>query len=146
MGYTINSTWTRLRQKDIEKLNKIIDDEYCIELEIGRKLNLMKQFDKALNEALENFNFKVVNEFMVAHNWEWAMYKDGKQYYKVPSWDEMKDAIKNDMYKHALYNILELKETHETISSGGLVLDMGIEGNDVWVQIYFDIATFCFDD
>lgn len=35
MGYQINSTWTKLRRKDIEKLNAIIDDEY---LYLGQRL------------------------------------------------------------------------------------------------------------
>ena len=35
MGYQINSTWTKFRRKDIEKLNEIIDDEY---LYLGQRL------------------------------------------------------------------------------------------------------------
>ena len=39
MGYKINSNWTKEQKNDVEKLNKILDNSYCQELEISRKIN-----------------------------------------------------------------------------------------------------------
>lgn len=142
MGYQINSTWTKLREKDINKLNKIIDDEYCIELEIGRKLNLMEKFNKAFNEAIKNFNFDIVIKFMKDNNWKWFHSEDGKDFYEVPTRSYMIDRMKEDFLKHGLYEIIELDKTSYGVSSGGIVFEMNIVGNECYVEIYFDISHF----
>ena len=142
MGYKINTTWKQLHKNDIEKLNEIIDDEYCNELEIGRKLRLMKVFEEKLNEAIEDFNFNNVIKFMTMTNWEWSNYNG---HYSVPCREEIIECIKVDFFKHGLYEIIELG--HKTYGSitGGLVFDMGITADyptkdTVYVNIYFDIA------
>jgi len=145
MGYQINSTWTEFRRKDIEKLNKIIDDEYCNELEIGRKLHIMEVFEKKLNEVINDFNFDNVIKFMKMTNWTWSMYKNGKSYEAIPNRKEIIDTIKVDFFKHGLYNIIELGHKEYGSSTGGLVFDMGMTtdyptDDTTYVNIYFDIA------
>ena len=142
MGYQINSVWTRLRKDDIERLNEIIDDEYCVEQEIGRKLNLMNKLTEAFDEELNRFNFDAVLSFMNGHDWKWAFYEDSKSFYKVPDKDDIIKTLKTDFLKHALYDIIERGKTEAGTESGGLVLNIGIDGNDVWCRIYFDIAHF----
>lgn len=147
MGYQINSAWTKLREKDILELNKIIDDEYCNEIEIGRKLNIMEAFEKKLDEAINDFDFDTVIKFMKSVNWEWAHYKNGKHYYAVPSRADIIDSIKSN-FKHGLYNIIELNKKNYCVSGGGIVFDMGMKmdyplSDTIWIDIYFDIAHFC---
>ena len=142
MGYKINSTWTKLRERDIEKLNKIIDDEYCNELEIGRKLNLMDKLTKAFDKELATIDFDIITNYMEMNNWTWAMYKNGKSFYKVPSKEYIIDSLRNETLKHALFNIIELKKKEYYVESGGLVFNMGINDDEssIWCRIYFDIA------
>ena len=142
MGYEINSTWTRLREKDIKKLNAIIDDEYCNELEIGRKLNIMEKFNKAFYEAVSNFRFDIVLKFMKDNDWEWYHYKNGKSFYAVPTEEHFIEVLKNDYLKHGLYDILELGKTSFSMSGGGIVFSMDMIGNNCYVDIAFDIAHF----
>ena len=59
MGYEINSTWTRMHKTDIEELNDIIDDKYCREMEIARKLNLMKKFKEAFDKEINSLENEV---------------------------------------------------------------------------------------
>ena len=146
MGYQINSTWTRLRKDDIERLNEIIDDEYCIEQEIGRKLNLMEKLTDAFDEEVNRFNFDVVLEFMNSHDWKWAFYENGKSFYKVHDKDDIIKTLKTDFLKHALYDIIELGKSEAGTESGGLVIDMGVHGSDVWCRINFDIAHYTSDE
>jgi hypothetical protein len=145
MGYQINSTWTKLREKDIKKLNEIIDDEYCRELEIGRKLNIMKKFNEAFNKAVSEFRFDIVLDFMKEHNWEWFHYENGKSFYAVPTEEHMIDVMKNDYLKHGLYEIIELGKTSFSMSGGGIVFSMDVIGNECYVEIGFDIAHFTKD-
>jgi len=142
MGYQINSLWSKLRKNDIEKLNSIIDDEYCNELEIGRKLHIMKIFDELLEEALNTFNFDVVLQFMQNKNWEWYLRDDT---YGVPSKEDIIHEIRSDFYKHGLFKIIELNEKSYGMSGGGIVFEMGMDGNypdknNCYLNIYFDIA------
>lgn len=145
MGYQINSAWTKLREKDIQKLNSIIDDGYCKELEIGRKLNIMEKFNKAFYKAISEFNFDIVLNFMRDNNWEWAHYENGKSFYEVPTEEHMIDVMKNDYLKHGLYNILELGKTSYSVSGGGIMFSMDMIGNECYVEIGFDIAHFTKD-
>jgi hypothetical protein len=123
MGYKINTTWTQLHKNDIEKLNEIIDDEYCNELEIGRKLRLMEVFEEKLNEAIEDFNFYNVIKFMTMTDWKWSNYNG---HYSVPNRKEIIECIKVNLFKRGLYEIIELGHKTYGSSTGGLVFDMGI--------------------
>ena len=143
MGYKINSVWAQLRKNDIEELNSIIDDEYCNELEIGRKLNLMKEIKKAFNKELESFNFDTVIKFMNDNNWEWANY-DGTLQYAIPTKEKMIEHLRSNL-KHGMYKIIKLNEKSYQTFSGGIVFSINIIGNDVYVSIYFDIAHFVKD-
>ena len=146
MGYKINSPWTELRKDDIIRLNEIIDDQYCNELEIGRKLNIMEAFEKEFNKALNDFDFEIVINYMKSVNWEWALYKNGKSYYGVPTAHDIIDSLKSHL-KHGLFNIIELNKKEYGVSGGGIVFDMGMKTDyptrdTIWVDIYFDIAHF----
>ena len=142
MGYEINSTWTKIHENDIKKLNEIIDDEYYKELEIGRKLNIMKKFNKAFYEAVSNFRFDIVLKFMKDNNWEWHHYENGKSFYAVPTKEHFIEVLKNDYLEHGLYDILELGKTSFSMSVGGIVFSMDMIGDNCYVNIGFDIAHF----
>lgn len=151
MGYQINTTWTELRRAEIERLNEIIDNEYYNELEIARKLRIMTTFEKKLEEAIEDFNFDVVIEFMKQHNWKWAHFKDGKSYMAVTDKEDIIDSIKQNFFKHALFDLIELNKKEFSCSTGGLVFFMGYDGDwcdddSAWLTIYFDIANYVGDD
>ena len=141
MGYEINTTWRKLRQNDIEELNKIIDDEYCNELEIGRKLNIMKKFNEEFEKELNNINWDSILKFMTENNWQWVFY-DGKENFRVPTKSEIVTRLRNDYLKHGLYEIIELGKDNYSTFSGGFNIDMGYYGNIYYVNIYFDIAHF----
>lgn len=141
MGYKINSTWTQLRADDIKKLNEIIDDEYCIEKEIGLKLNIMNKFEELFSKAIEEINWNGIIKFMEANNWEWAFYDNGLNY-RVPTKTEMINRLREDFLKPGLYKIIEVGEKKYSSYSGGFVIEMGHEGDNFWLNIYFDIANF----
>ena len=143
MGYKINSTWAQIHKNDIEELNSIIDDEYCNELEIGRKLNLMKKIKRAFDEELNSFNFDTVLKFMNDNNWEWINYDDISKY-AIPTKERIIKRLRTDL-KHGMYHIIELKEKSYQVFSGGIVFGIDITDNDVCVSIYFDIAHFVKD-
>lgn len=145
MGYQINSTWAQLRENDIKKLNEIIDDEYCRELEIGRKLNIMKKFNEAFDKAIKDFRFDIVLNFMKEHNWEWIHYEGGKSFYAVPTKGRFIEVLKNEYLKHGLYEIIELGKKSFSLSGGGIVFSMNMIGNECYVEIGFDIAHFVED-
>ena len=147
MGYQINSTWTRLREKDINRLNKIIDNEYCIEQEIGRKLHIMEVFENLLEEELNRLRFDIIEPFMQAANWEWSFYENGKSFYKIPDKNDMIKMIKREFFDHALYDIIELGKKEYTCSTGGFVFNAGINGDypskdNCYLSIWFDISHF----
>ena len=142
MGYEINSTWTQLRRKDIEELNKIIDDKYCRELEIGRKLNIMKKFKHEFDEEIASLNWDNILKFMEENNWKWYM---GGSFdnQATPTKEEMIEMLKTDFLKHGLYVIIELGKDRYSSFSGGFNVEMGYNGvNNYWVHICFDIAHF----
>jgi hypothetical protein len=143
MGYKIDSTWKQSRKNDIEELNSIIDDEYCNELEIGHKLNLMKKIKDAFHKALESFNFDIVLKFMNDNNWEWINY-DGDVGYAIPTKEIIIENLKTDL-KHGMYRIIELNEKSYQVFSGGILFEINIIGNNAYVSIYFDIAHFVKD-
>ena len=145
MGYEINSTWTRLRENDIKELNKIIDDEYCRELEIGRKLNIMKKFNEAFWKEVSKFKFDIVLNFMKEHNWEWIHYENGTSFYAVPTKEHIIDVLKNEHLKHGLYEIIKLGKTSYAVESGGIMFNMDMRDNEYYVNIRFDIAHFTED-
>ena len=139
MGYAINTTWTRLRRNDIEKLNEIIDDEYCRELEIGRKLNVMKKFKDEFDKEINSLNWERITNYMEENNWQW--YMGGRlDNCAIPTKEEMIERLKTDFLKHGLYEIIELGKDRYSSFSGGFNVEMGYEGNTYWVHICFDIA------
>lgn len=142
MGYKINSTWTKLREDDIKKLNEIIDDKYCCEREIGRKLNIMKKFNEAFQKEVSKFRFDIVLKFMKEHDWEWIHYENDKSFYAVPTKKDIIDVLKNEHLKHGLYEIIELGKTSYIVESGGIIFKMYIHDGKYYVDIMFDIAHF----
>lgn len=141
MGYAINTTWTQLRRKDIEELNKIIDDEYCRELEIGRKLHMMKAFTEEFNKEIESLNWDSIIKFMGDNNWKWYMGGDLDNF-QIPTKEQMIERLKTDFLKHGLYGIIELGKDRYSSFSGGFNVEMGCNGDRYWVHICFDIAHF----
>lgn len=147
MGYQINSAWTRLREKDINRLNEIIDDKYCIEQEIGRKLHIMEVFENLLEEEFNCLKWSNIKNFMNANNWEWSFYENGKSFYKIPDIGDMRKMIRREFFNHALYDIIELGKKEYTCSTGGFVFNMGMTGEypskeNCYLNIWFDIAHF----
>lgn len=141
MGYEINSTWTRMHKTDIEELNDIIDDKYCREMEIARKLNLMKKFKEAFDKEINSLNWDNITKFMQENEWVW--YIGGELHnMAIPTKDEMIARLKLDFLKDGLYEIIELGEESYSSFSGGFYFNMGINGNDCFVNIFFDIAHF----
>lgn len=138
MGYEINSIWTEYHKKEIDELNEIIDNEEYIEREISKKLDIKRRFEKELNDELNFFNFDAVIHVMKLYNWQWI--DDIKTWtYKTPSRTDIIKQI-NDLFKEGLYRFIEQNETHYTVSTGGIVLNMGRKGDNMWVNIWFDIA------
>lgn len=140
MGYEINSTWTRLRQDDIKKLNEVIDNKYCRELEIGRKLDVMKKFTEEFENEIQSLNWDSITKFMHYSNWEW--YMGGRlDNYAIPTKEEMIERLAGtDFLKHGLYEIIELGKDRFSTFSGGFNFEMGYNGSTYWVHICFDIA------
>lgn len=141
MGYAINTTWTQLRRNDIEKLNEIIDDEYCREREIGRKLNMMKNFEEEFDKEINSLNWERITNYMKENNWKW--YMGGRlDNYAIPTKEEMIESLKTQFIKHGLYEIIELGKERYSSFSGGFNVEMGCNGDRYWVHICFDIAHF----
>lgn len=141
MGYEINSVWTKLKEKDIRKLNEIIDDKYCKEHEIAIKLYIMNKFNDALNDEILVVNWDNVLRFMRENNWTWYLDDD----YKIPTKEEIIERIRTDYFNPGLYQILEKGENRYSVFSGGIVFEMGYSGHygdNYWVSIYFDIAHY----
>lgn len=145
MGYKINSDWTRFHENEINRLNEIIDDEHCNEVEIGRKLNIMHRFEDEFNKEIENLNWDSILKFMNDTNWQWCFY-DSVSNYRVPTKEEIIKRLRNDYFKRCLYHIIELRETHYSSFSGGFSVELGYIGDNCWVNIYFDIAHFWEDE
>lgn len=141
MGYKINSVWTKIHENDIKKLNEIIDDGYCIELEIGRKLNMMKRFNDAFDKEVKSLYWENIIDFMKEHNWTWYM---GGNFDNcaIPTKEEMVERLKSDFLKRGLYEIIELGKDRFSSFSGGFNFEMGINEGNYWVNICFDIAHF----
>ncbi len=75
---------------------------------------------------------------MKLYNWQWI--DDIKTWtYKTPSRTDIIKQIK-DLFKEGLYRFIEEGEKDYTVSTGGIVLNMGRNGDNVWVNIWFDIA------
>jgi len=147
MGYQINSTWTRLRENDINHLNEIIDDEYCNEQVIAAKLHILEVFEELLDEELNRLRFDVIQTFMKENNWVWAFYENGKSYVAVPNINQMIKFIKEDFFKHALFEFIELNKKEYTVSGGGFVFSAGMNGDypskdNCYLNIWFDISHF----
>ena len=142
MGYEINSTWTRLRQDDIKKLNEVIDNKYCQELEIGRKLNVMKKFTEEFENEIQSLNWDNITNYMKENNWQW--YMGGRlDNYAIPTKEHMIERLASaDFLKRGLYEIIELGKDRFSTFSGGFNFEMGYNGSTYWVHICFDIAHF----
>ena len=141
MGYEINTTWKRMRKDDIERLNQIIDDEYCNELEIGRKLNIMKKFNEEFEKEIKNIYWSNILDYMKTNNWTWYMGGNFDNY-GIPTKGEMIERLKTDFLKHGLYEIIELGKDRYSSFSGGFNVEMGIYEGNYYVHICFDIAHF----
>lgn len=141
MGYEINSAWTRMRKTDIEELNDIIDDKYCREMEIARKLNLMKKFKEAFDKEINSLNWDNITKFMQENEWAW--YIGGELHnMAIPTKEEMIARLKIDFLKDGLYEIIELGKESYSSFSGGFYFNMEINGNNCLANIFFDIAHF----
>ena len=141
MGYEIDTTWKRLHESDIKKLNKIIDDGHCNEMEISRKINIMKCFERSFNMAVDNFNFSSVIKFMKENDWTW--YIDGE--YAVPTKEQMIDDMRSCL-KEGLFRIIERGDMEYIADSGGIIFTMEMRNGECDVKIYFDIANYYKDD
>lgn len=145
MGYKIDSAWAKFCEEDIKKLNNIIDDEYCQQLEIRHKISIMEKFEKAFWEEVSKIRFDIIRKFMLDNDWKWIHYKGSKAFYAVPTKEHVIDVLKNDYLKHGLYEIIELGKTSFCMSGGGIMFSMNIYGNECYVDIGFDIAHFIMD-
>ena len=146
MGYEINSTWTRLRENDIKRLNEVINNKYCIELEIGRKLNIMKKFKAEFDKEIASLNWDSITKFMKEHDWTWYMGGGSFDNCYTPTKEEMIERLASaDFLKRGLYEIIELGKDRFSTFSGGFNFEMGCSGNICWVHICFDIAHFSKD-
>ena len=140
MGYLINSVWTKMKENDIKKLNNIIDDKYCQELEIGRKINIMKKFEDIFDKEINSLYWDNIITYMRSNNWGYGFDNE------LQTKESLIDFLKNDFLKHGLYNIIELNRTSYQAFSGGFLFDMGIApSGNYYVNIYFDIAHFPLD-
>lgn len=145
MGYKIDTPWTNMHKHDIEMLNSIIDDKYCIENEIGRKLSIMKQINEEFNREVNSINFDNIVNYMQSNDWKWAFYDDGPSY-RVPTKDEMITFLKKNFLKNGLYEMIELQKSRFSVSSGGFWFDISLNDGTYYVNIVFDIAHFMKDD
>ena len=145
MGYEINSTWTRLRENDIKRLNEVIDNKYCIELEIGTKLNIMKKFEEKFDEEVNNLNWDNILKFMHDNDWVWYVGGDLNKC-EIPTKEYMIERLRGvDYFGHGLYEIIELGKNKFSTFCGGFNFEMGCNGGSYWVHICFDIAHFSKD-
>lgn len=145
MGYKIDSIWTKMNENRIDKLNAIIDDHYCIENEIARKLSIMDQITQEFNREVNSINFDNIVNYMQANDWKWAFYDDGPSY-RVPTKDEMITFLKENFLRNGLYDMIELGKHRFNISSGGFCFDISLNNGIYYVNIVFDIAHFMKDD
>lgn len=142
MGYQINSTWTKMKKNDIMKLNEIIDNNYFIENEIARKLNMMNDITKEFEKEISYINFDSIIKYMQANDWKWSFYDGGPQE-RIPTKDEMIRFLRDNFLTHGLYEMIELNKDRFDVASGGFYFDMGLSSNGTYyVQIIFDIAHF----
>ena len=147
MKYEINSTWTRMRSKDIEKLNEILDDEYCVEMEIGRKLSLMKVCRTEMENAIKDFNFEIVIAFMKKCNWVWAYTEEEKITHKqcTPSRVDFEKYFE-ECFRHALFRFIENGENIYHVESGGIIFYLHCRdilrpsNHNTYCSISFDIS------
>jgi len=137
MGYEINTTWRKFRENDIMQLNQILDNEYMDELTIGKEINIMKKFNKAFDEALSEFDFDAVLQYMEDHDWEWS---NGSKD-EIPTKERMIENMRKRL-NQGLYEIIKRGKTEYGTFSGGIVFDMRMVGYECYVNIYFDIAHF----
>lgn len=152
MGYQINSHWGKMHKAEIEKLNAIVDNEYYNEMRISSKIRIMKVFERLLEKAVSDFNFDVVIGFMTKYDWKWLVYSgNGEAIIKVPTKEEIINSIRKNFFNRGLYEIIELNKPTYSVTSGGIVFDMGTSNpefateDNSYLNIYFDIAHFLAD-
>lgn len=144
MTYEINSPWTEMKKNEINELNEIANQRFRIEDEIERKLRIVRAAKKALEKAIDEFNFDVVIRFMKQVGWKWAYTANGEA---VPTrMDFIKFFYGGDCLKNALYDMIELNKNHFCVTTGGIIFEMlcgdlsyATEDN-TWCSISFDIA------
>ena len=135
MGYAIDTTWRKFHESDIKKLNEILDSEYMNDLKIGHEINIMKNFNRAFDEALMAFDFDAVLKYMKDNDWTWGIEEE------TPTKEQMIDNMRERL-NHGLYEIIKRGKTTYGTFSGGIVFEMSMIGNECYVEIYFDIAHF----
>ena len=141
MEYKINSNWTREQKNDVEKLNKILDNSYCQELEISRKINIMKEFESSFKKEIENIYWDNILDYMKTTNWVWVFPEHGIYYERTPSKEEMIKRLK-DLFEDGLFNIIKLGKTEYICSTGGFTISLHMINNHYNVDILFDIAHY----
>ena len=135
--YNSNSDWAVRNRDYLNKLNDIMNDEYCVELELSRKIEMLKKFEHAFNNELNNLNWDNIINYMHSNNWGYGWNNE------LQNREQFEDFLRNDFFKHGLYRIIKMNQTSYSTFSGGFAFDMGITSSGVhYVNIYFDIAHF----
>lgn len=134
-----------MHSKDIAELNRIATNEYEEDMEIGRKLRIIRVVKQVVQDEIDTLNFDVILNFMKSVNWIWAHTIAGRD--MVPTKEDLIKHIHNDM-DHALYKMIELGENKYHVTSGGLDIEI-VCGNlsyadkgNTRCSIGFDIAHF----
>jgi hypothetical protein len=104
----------------------------------------MNGFNVALKDAIDNFNFKVVIEFMRQHNWKWPTFVNGEFISRNSHYPDQKEMIKHieGLYKTCLYGILVDGEVRNRASSGGFTIELNNAYDEPQVEITFDIGSY----
>lgn len=131
--------WKQEHQDEINRLNAILEDDYCNELYLREKLKLFKKFEEELEDAKKYFNFKRVLKYMNDVNWTWAYTNQGNN--KVPTKEDLLRCI-DELFRHSMFTILKEGKKSTCIATGGLVMNCGISGDDVYISLFFDISIF----
>lgn len=135
--YNSNSNWAVRNREYLNKLNDIMNDEYCVELELGRKIEMLKKFENAFYKEINDLNWDNIIDYMHTNNWGYGWDNE------LQTREQLEDFIKNDFFKHGLYRIIKMNQTSYSTFSGGFAFDMGITPSGVYyVNIYFDIGHF----
>lgn len=134
-----------MHSKEIAELNRIAANEYEEDMEIGRKLHIIRVVKQVVQDEIDTLNFDVILNFMKSVNWIWARTIAGRD--MVPTKEDLIKHIHTDM-DHALYKMIELGENRYHVSSGGLDIEIVCsdlsyaDKDNTYCNIGFDIAHF----